>query len=108
MKTLPVSVTLILFVVCAALTSAQTPEQMVSPANPVRPTVTLRAPTSRNHSTALKPVARDLRLRGGAVPTGLTGFYDYQSNGGSPGYIAVQRGTPEYIVTTYMSSPDGS
>jgi hypothetical protein len=53
-------------------------------------------------------VGRELRLRGGATPTGLTGYYDYQSNGGSPGYLVVRRGTPDVIVTTYMDADDGT
>src|SRR5687767_8641288 len=49
-----------------------------------------------------------LNLRGGAVATGLHGFYDYQSNGGSPEYIIVRPGEWNTIYTTFMNSLDGS
>ena len=43
-----------------------------------------------------------LKLRNGATPTGLQGYYDYQSNGWSPQYIV--NGTENIIHTTYMLS----
>lgn len=52
--------------------------------------------------------AEPLTLRNGAVPTGLQGFYDYQSNGGSPAWIRVNPDNPQEIYTTYMLSSDGS
>ena len=45
-----------------------------------------------------------LQLRGNAVPTGLSGFYDYQSNGGSPGYIVVSPANPNHIHTVTMTA----
>jgi hypothetical protein len=48
-----------------------------------------------------------LELRGGAVPTGLGGFYDYQSNGGSPGYLYIRAGEWDRIYTTFMNSLQG-
>lgn len=44
-----------------------------------------------------------LKLRNGAVPTGLQGFYDYQSNGWSPSYIRHKGNT---IHTCYMLASD--
>jgi hypothetical protein len=49
-----------------------------------------------------------LNLRGGAVATGLHGFYDYQSNGGAPEYIAIRPGSWSTIYTTFMNSSSGA
>ena len=49
-----------------------------------------------------------LNLGNGAVPTGLQGWYDYQSNGGSPAWIRVDPNDPNNIHTVYMLSTDGS
>ncbi len=53
-------------------------------------------------------VAAPLALRNGAVSTGLVGFYDYQSNGMSPGWIVVNPDDPNEIHVAYMRSDDGS
>lgn len=97
--------TLALYAAGSAIGFAQTAERMITPPRPVQPKFRPFAPKYLN---PLKPVLRELRLRDGAVTTGLTGFYDYQSNGGSPGYITVLPGTPEYLLTTYMTASDGS
>src|SRR5687768_10017212 len=61
------------------------------------------APLVQGAPTSSSPVAAaPLSLRGGAVPTGLTGFYDYQSNGGSPGYLFIRSGSWDNIYTTFM------
>ena len=49
-----------------------------------------------------------LNLRNGAVPNGLQGFYDYQSNGMSPGWIRVNPDNPDEIHMVYMRADDGS
>jgi hypothetical protein len=49
-----------------------------------------------------------LTLRGGATPTGLWGYYDYQSNGMSPGWLYVERDNPERIHAVYMLSLIGT
>ncbi len=49
-----------------------------------------------------------LNLGNGAVPTGLQGWYDYQSNGQSPTWIRVNPDDPNEIHTVYMLSTDGS
>lgn len=68
--------------------------------------VELSGPTQSfsNEAAAMAP----LQLRGGAVATGLHGFYDYQSNGGSPEYIDIRPGSWTNIYTTFMNSLDGS
>ena len=52
--------------------------------------------------------APPLDLRGGAVPNGLQGFYDYQSNGMSPGWIRVNPENLNEIHMVYMRANDGS
>ena len=42
------------------------------------------------------------------TPTGLTGFYDYQCNGGAVKYIAVNPTDPNKIHVTYMLSTDSA
>lgn len=42
------------------------------------------------------------------TPTGLTGFYDYQCNGGSVKYIAVNPTNPNKLHATYMLSTDSA
>ena len=42
------------------------------------------------------------------MPTGLQGWYDYQSNGASPTWIRVNPDDPNDIHTVYMLSSDGS
>ena len=49
-----------------------------------------------------------LNLGNGAVPTGLQGWYDYQSNGQSPTWIRVNPDNTNEIHTVYMLSTDGS
>ncbi len=65
---------------------------------------------SRSDTARRSPAAAPtpLVLRGGAVPTGLSSWYDYQSNGGSPGYIAVDPNDPNRIHTVIMDSQDNS
>lgn len=66
------------------------------------------APVVQGKPTKQSPAsASPLTLRGGAVPTGLTGFYDYQSNGGSPGYLYMKSGDWDRIYTTFMNSLAG-
>lgn len=52
--------------------------------------------------------AAPLTLRNGAVPTGLQGFYDYQSNGMLHGRIYVPKNDNQKIHTTYMLSLQGA
>ena len=47
-------------------------------------------------------------LPNGAIATGLSGFYDYQSNGGSPGYIVLDPTDPNVIHVTAMVASDGT
>lgn len=47
-----------------------------------------------------------LTLRNGAVPTGLSGYYDYQSNGMSPGYIEVNPTNRQQVHTAMMLAAD--
>lgn len=47
-----------------------------------------------------------LNLRGGAKPTGLQGYYDYQSNGMSPHWMAVADNDPQKLHVTYMLATD--
>jgi hypothetical protein len=71
----------------------KTPNEAVLPQTPIHP--------SR--------VAADdppLVLRDGAVPTGLYGYYDYQSNGMSPGWLRVEKGNPQKVHAVYMLSTD--
>lgn len=96
----------LLLLAASVVALAQPAERRVVPSRPDRPRPMKQAPKSM--STAKPAAAAALRLRGGAVATGLSGFYDYQSNGGSPGYIAARRGTPDALVTTYMISGDAS
>ena len=64
--------------------------------------------------TSLLPLAKGaaqavpLNLRQGAISTGLEGFYDYQSNGMSPGWIMVNPANSDEIHVVYMRSDDGS
>jgi hypothetical protein len=64
--------------------------------------------TTPTPPSAASASAAPLRLRGRTVATGLHGFYDYQSNGGSPEYIAIRPGAWTNIYTTFMNSLDGS
>ncbi|HVK37331.1 MAG TPA: T9SS type A sorting domain-containing protein [Candidatus Kapabacteria bacterium] len=57
---------------------------------------------------ASSSAAAPLSLRGGAVATGLRGFYDYQSNGGAPEYVAIRPGSWSTIYTTFMNSTSGA
>jgi hypothetical protein len=104
MKTTLLLTATLTFLAGAAVLVAQPPERRITT---VERNPGLR-PAPARHRLAFKPVSRDLRLRSGATATGLTGFYDYQSNGASPGYIEVRRGSPDVIVTTSMIAPDGS
>lgn len=52
-------------------------------------------------------LANPLNIGGGATSTGLFGFYDYQSNGMSPGWVWVSRTNPNRIFLTYMLSTAG-
>lgn len=47
-----------------------------------------------------------LNLRGGAKATGLQGYYDYQSNGMSPHWLAVDPKDPQKLHVVYMRSSD--
>jgi|GEM_PF-1769391 len=47
-----------------------------------------------------------LNLRNGAVWTGLHGFYDYQTNGMAPQYVALDPGEPNNINVVYMLTLD--
>lgn len=58
--------------------------------------------------TSASVSAAPLQLRGGAVATGLHGFYDYQSNGGSPEYITIRPGEWMNIYTVFMNSMNGA
>ncbi len=79
-------------------TSRPVPKQPQTP-------VESSAVTNPNGHPLLKPAsAAPLTLRNGAKPTGLSGFYDYQSNGMSPGWVWVDRTNPQNIFTTYMLS----
>ncbi len=49
-----------------------------------------------------------LTLRAGAVATGISGFYDYQSNGMLHGRIIVEPGSTTKIHTAYMLATDGT
>jgi hypothetical protein len=49
-----------------------------------------------------------LTLRNGATPTGLWGYYDYQSNGMSPGWLYVEPANPDRIHAVYMLSLTGT
>ncbi len=97
------------FIALSALSIAQTrvpisgsPEAHVSDSR--RPQVSI--PTGPVAHAA--PLSAPLVLRGGAVPTGLGGFYDYQSNGGNPAYLYTVPGQPGELFATYMNSSDGS
>ncbi len=56
----------------------------------------------------IPPVSTPLVLRQGAVPTGLGGFYDYQSNGGSPTQLYIPTTNWDAIYTTYLDGVDGT
>lgn len=45
-----------------------------------------------------------LTLGAGAIPTGLSSFYDYQSNGGSPSYLSIDPSNPSRLHSTMMVS----
>ncbi|KXK56552.1 MAG: hypothetical protein UZ07_CHB004001389 [Chlorobi bacterium OLB7] len=47
-----------------------------------------------------------LNLRGGAKATGLQGYYDYQSNGMSPHWLAVDPKDPQKLHAVYMLATD--
>jgi len=47
-----------------------------------------------------------LILRNNATPTGLSGYYDYQSNGMSPHWLDVDPKNPSVLHTTYMLATD--
>jgi hypothetical protein len=80
---------------------------IVSPADRERsaPTPRFQEPSADGSPSAASTAA--LSLRGGAVATGLGGFYDYQSNGGSLSYLYVRPGEWDRIYTTYMNSLQG-
>lgn len=81
------------------------PQDRLLPGTAIQPERSGQAgPTSPAQGSAPAP----LNLRGGAVPTGLSGFYDYQSNGMSPGYLMVSPANPNHIHTTMMVATDGS
>ncbi|NTU74312.1 hypothetical protein HGB07_09335, partial [Candidatus Roizmanbacteria bacterium] len=56
--------------------------------------------------TSNKPKATITSLPKG-IPTGLTGYCDFQVNGGSPKYIAINPANPKRVHTTYMSADQG-
>lgn len=49
-----------------------------------------------------------LNLRAGAVHTGLSGYYDYQSNGMTRGRIFVEKGGANRVHVAYMRANDGT
>jgi len=102
MKRLLTASTLLLMS-ASALSVAQPADRRITRDRPAGIRLTL---PKKPEKAALKPVRGTLRLRGGAAATGLTGFYDYQSNGASPGYLAIRRGTPDVLVTTSMVSAE--
>ena len=86
--------------------------QELSPTEP--PSISQQIP---NEAAPVRSVDRPLAkaaqgpplvLRNGATPTGLQGWYDYQSNGMSPAWIRVNPNDPNDIHTVYMLSEDGS
>lgn len=91
---------------------AQQPERLVSPVTVARPrTDAALTPTPKSSPALLRVVGRQLDIGSDANATGLTGYYDYQSNGGSPGYLARYR-SPEnsgdIYVTTFMNAQDAN
>ncbi len=78
------------------------------------PAYPVTAPESSTHtptpgtpaSASAQPVP--LTLRNGAVATGLSGFYDYQSNGVVRGRIIVPKNDPQKIYAVYMLATDGT
>lgn len=73
-----------------------------------RPAVTATETTGPTIPYANSASMAPMQLRGGAVATGLHGFYDYQSNGGSPEYIEIRPGAWSTIYTTFMNSLGGA
>ncbi|MDB5034900.1 MAG: hypothetical protein JWQ98_2141 [Chlorobi bacterium] len=94
---------------CATPLTAQ--QQSVRIAPPLRNGVAPETATaSKPHSPAsLPPPPAPLNLRSGAKPTGLNGFYDYQSNGMLRGRLkAVLSGTTVNLYTAWMLATDGT
>jgi hypothetical protein len=100
------STSTILLLAASAVAVAQPAERRVSKDRPYRGHPITKG--QREQPALAKPIRGTLRLRDGAIATGLSGFYDYQSNGGSPSYLAVRRGNPDVLVTTFMISSDAS
>jgi hypothetical protein len=69
-----------------------------------------QVPTENDRQVAPPPqqssAPAPLSLRNRAVPTGLSGYYDYQSNGMSPGYIEVNPTNRQQIHTAMMLASD--
>lgn len=64
------------------------------------------APLTPNRPIQAAVQGAPLSLRGGAKATGLQGYYDYQSNGMSPHWLAVDPNDPQKLHVVYMRSSD--
>lgn len=111
MRTSLLSATLAAIALTASTAHAQ---RVYSPGSPTIPAPTTPSETSAQRVTTpppgIQPSAQPapLSLRNGAVSTGLTGYYDYQSNGMSPNFIVVDPNDRMKVHATYMLSLDQS
>lgn len=80
----------------------------------VNPTLTTRVPDELNPParktgpTAPRPLAAAPVLRNGAVPTGISGFYDYQSNGMMRGRFIASPANPNQLHVVAMRATNGA
>lgn len=93
---------------------ASTPLMAQSTAQPTMPRIPITTPAEKSGGDVIGAPANaaampaPMKLRGGAVATGMSGFYDYQSNGMLRGRLIVSKTDPQKIYTTYMMSLNGS
>ncbi len=92
---------------CSTPAIAQQSSRTAAPARPeTAPETSVHTPATGTAASSAMPAP--LTLRNGAKPTGLGGFYDYQSNGVVRGRIIMQSGDPQKIHTVYMLGTDGT
>lgn len=92
---------------------ASTPLMAQSTAQPTMPRIPITTPVEKSGeaigaSSNAAAMPAPMKLRGGAVATGMSGFYDYQSNGMLRGRLQVSKTDPQKIYATYMMSLNGS
>ncbi len=98
--------------ICLGASPLSAQRIVVPTARPEVPTQALpteAAPGAASHTTtaSAQPLSAPLQLRNGAVPTGLGGFYDYQSNGMIHGRLVVDKDDPQKLHTAYMLALTG-